>query len=222
VDLSTKYLLATRVLSLVAIAKREGDLEGQALRQQVVPVLLPRDRKPNPSPGARGVTAASFQGWARSAMPSIPSCVRSSSPAKVRPPDLHCCLRSTWSDDDQDEAVVPNARRRTGPTVSNFLMNELTLLQADGSVAAPNLELSLIKTMILALAILQQPKPELFQAHLRKMIGFLKGHQHLKLTAEVLATLEAGKVPDDSIDWLDAYQDSDGTCERLAAFAFRP
>ncbi len=180
VELSQRYGLASREMSLVAVVKREGDRPGELPHTQIVPVGMPQDVKPAAyfQPAAQPVAyLASMSGPDTHAMPIPPApAVPTSSGGSIFHFDA---LRSIFQRSHADQSVS-SVRPDLRPTQSNddLLLELASELEPDGGMPGATDSARLARTVAAILAFVSQghtiPKGA-FRTHVLRLATYIKG-----------------------------------------------
>lgn len=158
---SLAYGLASRVMSLCAVVKRAGDLPGVTPDQKVVPVGMPWDMR-----DGAGVFGPAGRSLCPTSAPMTAHFVACAAPAFLL--DRAVSHRS------------PKTTRQGTAFTTDLAIAELGTLQADGGLPGQTIEARVLKTTVLALAVLNlcvDHGTSMFAAHLRRMADFLDAHQ---------------------------------------------
>lgn len=203
---SIAYGLASRVMSLSAVVKRVGDQPGVTPEQKVIPVGMPEDMKDGAGVfGSRGfggmvafrrvasgpVAAVSYlsggggtKGYGGGSSHMFSLCATT----RGRGVTLGDCSVDSLCEESMPvaaaidpalDAYLKASSRATAFTTSSAIV-ELGTLAADGGLPGQTTEARVLKTAVLALAVLNlcvEGGTSMFTAHLRRMADFLDAHK---------------------------------------------
>lgn len=208
-ELSERYGLASREMSLVAVVQRNGDRPGELPETRIVPVGMPQDTRFDACFGAvSGMLAGAPQDVFASLMMMAPvQSHLSSAPgvleeaAELSGPSGHpqrrfSRLRKAFSrrhDEQSDDLLIEIAGR----------------IEPDGGMPGRDADERVGSTIVALLAFLSQGHTEqsgAFRGHVARLIGFLKAllpglpPRRARVLAAVLSAANHGRTP--SGDWL--------------------
>lgn len=190
-ELSRRYGLASRAMSLVAVVKRESDMPGELPVTRVVPVGMPRDVNfdsyfgaPMAAPPAPMQAASALMTFG-SAPPRMPGSRSSSGGGFMR------SLRERVS---SRQSASP---KKASSSAEDKLMDLAASMEPDGGMPGKNVEERVRKTLEAIRKFLDAGHTSshgAFRTHVQKLADFLRKQQGLgtKLKAEVDEVL--GKV----------------------------
>jgi hypothetical protein len=189
-------------MSLSAVVKRAGDQPGVTPEQKVIPVGMPEDMKDGAGVfGSRGVLRSATLGairWVASAGVPIAAMSYCSAPAShatlgfastkgsssrgrgLMLGEMDSCEESMPGPlDPSIDMALKAASRATAFTTTSAIV-EVGTLEADGGLPGQTVEARVLKTTVLALAVLNlcaEGGTSMFTAHLRRMADFLDAHK---------------------------------------------
>jgi len=215
VSLSTRYGLATRVMSLVAVIHRVGD-QAKDVVQKVVAVGVPEGMDADGvfgTPKKSGILrSCGFQTYSNTQAIGFDTTrgpLKSSVPRSI---DAFSCKGSSDSvipssffteicDSGplQDDRVWDSALNLEDPAPAKDLFAYLADLQDDGGIFAPNPFLSLVRTALVALLAhasdygMGSDVGSLYGQHINRMTRFLNNRLQDETTKAIIAILEGYK-----------------------------
>jgi len=168
---SEEYGLSSQVMSLVAVVKREGDVEGELPKTTVVPVGMPQDTDFESYFAASAMPESMDSGLCRFSMsPPRPARRRYSPRAEIDDPAMDA-MRDIASDEGPElQAEITFA----GP---DRLIGLAALLEPDGGMPGDNPEERLLASLLALLAFHAEGHSRRrgpFARHITRLLAWLK------------------------------------------------
>ena len=197
-ELSMKYGLASREMSLVAVLKREGDRPGELPETRVVPVHFPELVQPDAYLNVMSTLGYIPVGASRKA-PSQPPIVAEAFLGRPNAAPKEILL---------DGFPDSGPRQQAPASPLDFLLELATRLEPDGGLPGDDLDARVQASLVALLAFFTQgctPDSGPFRRHARKLLGFLKSiyeltPNHQQVLESIVAALEKGQCPPG--DWI--------------------
>jgi len=175
-DLSRKYGLASRFMSLVAVVKRKGDVGGQVPQTQVVPVGMPED-----------TPFGAYFGQASYAMGALPAPPPSSGPSAIR----CCCLAEPSMPRMMPKPAA--AREKRAPSVESMdtddlLMALATRREPDGGMPGASDAERFARSLVALLFFAENghtPNGGTFRTHVRRLIEYVEGSSLMLILQDI-------------------------------------